>query len=209
MKTAVEERRDVIEYEITDDIDLNGWDIRKALRLFGKSNPAFIEWLHSPITYIETGDFAADARTLLPYVYTNESGIYHYRSMAKTNYRGYLRTDTVPLKKYFYVLRPLLAVRWLMCYGSPAPIEFDKLPHLIDDRPALLTDINYLLARKRETPELGRGKSVASINAFIEEELNRLELVNLSCTDKPEPLSQLNALFHKILAEKIPANNAP
>ena len=40
---GLEERRDVIEYEIVDDIDLNGWDARKALRLFRKSNPAFVE----------------------------------------------------------------------------------------------------------------------------------------------------------------------
>ena len=39
----LEERRDVIEYPILDEIDLNGWDVRKALRLFWKSNPAFIE----------------------------------------------------------------------------------------------------------------------------------------------------------------------
>ena len=34
----------MIEYPIVDDIDLNGWDVRKALKLFWKSNPAFVEW---------------------------------------------------------------------------------------------------------------------------------------------------------------------
>src|SRR5258708_18331952 len=62
----LEERRDVIEYEITDDIDLNGWDVRKALRLFWKSNPTVVEWLQSPIKYIEVGGFAAGARAVLP-----------------------------------------------------------------------------------------------------------------------------------------------
>jgi uncharacterized protein len=125
----LEERRDVIEYGITDNIDLNGWDIRKALRLFWKSNPAFVEWIQSPIKYIEVGTFATGVRELLPHVYAQESGIYHYRSMAKTNYRGYLRADFVPLKKYFYVLRPLLSVRWIERYGTAAPIEFDRLLH--------------------------------------------------------------------------------
>lgn len=80
----LEERRDVIEYPITDEIDLNGWDIRKALRLFWKSNPAFIEWIQSPIKYIEVGGFAQGARRLLSSVHSGESGIHHYRSMAKT-----------------------------------------------------------------------------------------------------------------------------
>src|SRR5690606_23509901 len=39
----LEERRDVIEYPIVDDIDLNGWDVRKALRLCWKADPASVE----------------------------------------------------------------------------------------------------------------------------------------------------------------------
>jgi len=59
------QQRDVIEYGIVDDIDLNGWDVRKALRLFWRSNPAFVEWVQSPIVYIEHGGFAELARGLL------------------------------------------------------------------------------------------------------------------------------------------------
>ncbi len=199
----LEERRDVIEYEITDDIDLNGWDIRKALRLFWKSNPAFVEWIQSPIKYIEAGGFAAGARDLLPHLYSQESGIYHYRSMAKSNYRGYLRGDMVPLKKYFYVLRPLLSVRWIERYGSAAPIEFDKLLHLIDGQTQLLADIGDLLIRKREAPEMGLAKPVASINSFIEDELERLESINPQRTQKSEPVPRLNALFHATLREEV------
>ena len=198
----LEERRDVIEYEITDDIDLNGWDIRKALRLFWKSNPAFIEWIQSPITYIESGAFANGARALLSQTYSPESGIYHYRSMAKTNYRGYLRAETVPLKKYFYVLRPLLSVRWIERYGSAAPIEFEKLLHLIEEKKALLSDIQSLLEKKRASPEMGLSVPIASITAFVEEELSRLDSVNPQRTQKPEPLPNLNALFHATLHEQ-------
>ena len=198
----LEERRDVIEYGITDDIDLNGWDIRKALRLFWKSNPTFVEWIQSPITYIESGGFATGARDLLPSVYSQESGIYHYRSMAKTNYRGYLRADSVPLKKYFYVLRPLLSVRWIERYGSAAPIEFDKLLHLIDGQRQLLADIEALLVKKRDLPEMGFSEPIASINLFIEIELERLESVNPQRAVKSEPLPLLNALFHTTLREQ-------
>jgi uncharacterized protein len=192
----LEERRDVIEYGITDDIDLNGWDIRKALRLFWKSNPAFVEWIQSPIKYIESGGFAEGARRQLPEVYSTESGIYHYRSMAKTNYRGYLRADSVPLKKYFYVLRPLLSVRWIERYGTAAPIEFEKLLHLIEDQPKLLNDIDALLTRKRASPEMGRAAPVISLNEFIEQELERLEVLRPSRSKRAEAAPKLNELLH-------------
>jgi len=197
----LEERRDVIEYPITDDIDLNGWDVRKALRLFWKSNPAFVEWIQSPIKYIESGGFAESARELLPQVYSTEHGMHHYRSMAKTNYRGYLRAERVPMKKYFYVLRPLLAVRWLERYGTAAPIEFGKLLHLIADRRQLLDDIDTLLARKRNAEEIGLSEPVAGIHAFIEEELTRLQTVYPPRIDRPDPLPALNALLHATLEE--------
>ncbi len=197
----LEERRDVIEYPIVDDIDLNGWDLRKALRLFWKSNPAFIEWIQSPIKYMEHGQFGAGARALLDDVYCVERGIYHYRSMAKTNYRGYLRADMVPLKKYFYVLRPLLAVRWLERYGTAAPIEFGKLLHLIEDRPELLDAIDELLRKKREAPEMGLSHQVPSIHRFVEDELARLEAIMPQRGDRSTPLPMLNALFHAVLRE--------
>ena len=197
----LEERRDVIEYAITDDIDLNGWDLRKALRLFWKSNPAFVEWLQSPIKYIEVGNFATQARELLPSIYSQESGIDHYRSMAKTNYRGYLRGESVPLKKYFYVLRPLLSVRWIERYGCAAPIEFGKLLHLIEDQPQLFSDIQTLLFKKQNAPELGLAEPVTSINDFIQKELDRLEIINSQHTQRSHPLEQLNALFKATVHE--------
>ncbi|QBB72445.1 nucleotidyltransferase domain-containing protein [Pseudolysobacter antarcticus] len=197
----LEERRDVIEYDITDDIDLNGWDLRKALRLFWKSNPAFVEWIQSPIKYIESGGFAVGARALLPAVYSNERGIHHYRSMAKTNYRGYLRADSVPLKKYFYALRPLLSVRWIERYGSAAPIEFEKLLHLIEGHDDLLRDIALLLEKKRAAPELGLSEPITRINTFIEAELQRLETYSSEHPHPPNAISSLNALFHSTLRE--------
>jgi uncharacterized protein len=201
LSVGLEEQRDVIEYPITDDIDLNGWDVRKALRLFWKSNPAFVEWIQSPIIYIQSGIFAERVRELLPSVYSSESGIYHYRSMAKTNFRGYLQSDLVPLKKYFYVLRPLLSVRWLERYNTPAPIEFQKLLHLIESDAPLLADIEALLARKRLAPELGVEPQVNNIHTFIEKELERLEIVNPSKQERGELLPKLTEVFQAVLQE--------
>ena len=145
----LEEKRDVIEYPIVDEIDISGWDIRKSLRLFKKSNPSFVEWLQSPIVYRDDNLFATQARKILAEDYSVEKGIYHYRSMAKTNYRGYLRKELVPLKKYFYVLRPILSILWLEKYRQPAPIEFDKLKTMVANNRALDEAIDLLLKRKK------------------------------------------------------------
>lgn len=199
----LEDKRDVIEYEIVDDIDLNGWDVRKALRLFWKSNPAFVEWIQSPIIYMEKGIFAKSARALLPSIYSCEKGIYHYRSMAKTNYRGYLKEDLVPLKKYFYVLRPLLAVKWLEKYNQAAPIEFDKVLELISDQKSLMKDVITLLDKKKSSLEKELSPSISSLNDFIESELERLESFTPGNADRTIEMNYLNALFHDVLDEEI------
>ena len=199
---SIDDKRDVIEYPIVDDIDLNGWELRKALRLFRNSNPAFVEWVQSPIVYLEHGPFAAACRSLLSAVYSCQRGIHHYRSMAKTNYRGYLREDMVPLKKYFYVLRPLLSVRWLEAYASPAPIEFSKLLHLIDGQSQLIGDIQELLAQKRASPEMGLAPQVASIHSFIEAEFLRLDAIDQEPAQPASKASErLNDLFVRCLPE--------
>jgi predicted nucleotidyltransferase len=196
----LEEKRDVIEYPIVDDIDLNGWDVRKALRLYWKSNPSFVEWIQSPITYIDTGFFRAESLRLLPCIYSVEKGIYHYRSMAKTNYRGYLRQEMVPLKKYFYVLRPLLAIQWLEVYGSAAPIEFHKLLKLVKDN-ELLAIIHGLLEKKKVSEETMLAPAIPSLNAFIEAELDRLEHIELAQSSRNIDMTRLNNFFQRIIGE--------
>ena len=200
VSVELEEKRDVIEYEIVDEIDISGWDVRKALRLFWKSNPAFIEWLQSPIVYIELGEFAQRARELMPEIYSIEKGIYHYRSMAKTNYRSYLRSDRVPLKKYFYVLRPLLSIMWLEKFHSPAPIEFDKLHSMVSQNSTLSGRIEELLERKKKSLEKELSQPVIELNQFIESELDRLEKYNEHPGARVKDMSKINTLFHSVLS---------
>ncbi len=196
----LEEKRDVIEYPIIDEIDLNGWDVRKALRLYWKSNPTFVEWIQSPMIYINSGSFREESRKILPSIYSVEKGIYHYRSMAKTNYRGYLRDKIVPLKKYFYVLRPLFAIQWLEKYGSVAPIEFNKVLELVKDN-ELLDTIHELLEKKKNSKEKMLISTIPILDKFIKSELSRLEEIKLPKLDREIEMAQLNKLFHMILSE--------
>lgn len=201
LSVGLEEQRDVIEYPIIDDMDINGWDLRKALRLFWKSNPGFVEWVQSTIIYEHSGSFHERAKALLPQVYSVESGIYHYRSMAKTNFRGYLQAPEVPLKKYFYVLRPLLSVRWLERFDKPAPIEFDTLRQVIDGEPELHRAIDDLLAIKRASPEMGLSPQIMPIQKFVERELHRLEAIKPTRSERKEVEPLLSQLFRSVLKE--------
>jgi hypothetical protein len=48
---TIADKRDVIEIPFDGDLDINGWDIRKSLKLLRKSNSPLLEWLSSPIKY--------------------------------------------------------------------------------------------------------------------------------------------------------------
>lgn len=197
----VEEKRDVLEYGITDDIDLNGWDLRKALRLLARSNPTAVEWLQSPIEYLSQGRLRNAALELLGKVYTPASGIHHYRSMAKTNYRGYLKAELVPLKKYFYVIRPLLAIRWIEQHSAAPPIELQKLLVGLEDRSDLLTDVSVLLEKKKVTAEMDVAAPLPRLNRYIESELNRLEGFSKEGMASSHHMDAASALFRSLVRD--------
>ena len=197
----LENRRDVIEQPLEDEIDLNGWDIRKALKLFHKSNPPLLEWLQCSIVYRERFSFAARLHALLPEFYSPKSSFYHYLHMAKGNLREYLRGDTVWRKKYFYVLRPLLAMRWIDQGRGPAPIEFQKLVDATVDDPTLLAAIGNLVSTKRAGVELDRGPRIPAISDFIENEITRLEQTASNRPDAAPAAEKLNSLFRSMLDE--------
>ena len=106
----LEKTRDVIEWQLDETLDINGWDLQKALRLLHKSNPTLFEWNNSPVVYRTTEDWMKLSRVIDEF-FLAKAGLYHYLSTAKKNYREYLKGETVKYKKYFYVLRPLLACR--------------------------------------------------------------------------------------------------
>jgi len=204
----VESRRDVIEYPIVDDIDCNGWDVRKALYLFTRTNGALLEWLRSPIRYIDRGSFATRLRELAPRAFDAKALCYHYSHMARGNAREYLYSDQVRLKKYFYVLRPLLAIRYIEEGRGIPPVAFDDLVAAVAP-PHLGESIGELLALKRETDELGLGDPVPVIDQFIQQELERHGTL-FSGQGRPELAEvvavhrELNELFRQAVRENGP-----
>ena len=97
--------KDVIELPINNILDINGWDLKKALTLFYKSNPTLFEWLNSPIVYMKT-IFLDEIRNIACRYFSEKHSLYHYISMAQRNYNEYLKGDAVKVKKYFLCASP-------------------------------------------------------------------------------------------------------
>ena len=92
--------------------------------------------------------------------------------MARRNAGQFLEKDQVKLKKYFYVLRPLLAIRWIEAGNGVPPVPFEEL--LRAQAPAhIITAVEELLEVKRRMPELGAGPKIPVINEFVNQELAR------------------------------------
>ena len=199
----LERKRDVIERAIEDQLDFSGWDLRKALQLLRKGNPPLMEWLMSPIVYLEEFNVADCMRDLVSRYYSPVASLYHYLQMARGNYRDYLKGQTVWVKKYFYVLRPLLAIKWIEQDLGVVPTEFQVLVDRVVASPQLKEEIRKLVAAKRSGEELDRGPRIERISEYIEEELARLESKQFEKKyAKPAgPVSEFNRLFRAALEE--------
>jgi predicted nucleotidyltransferase len=197
---TIQKKRDVIEVPIDDELDISGWDVTKALELLRKSNPPLLEWLQSPIIYMQTSSFANRLRDLMSEYYSPISCLYHYLHMAQNNYRKYLKDETVWIKKYFYVLRPVLACLWIEQGHGVVPIEFGKLVERVIAEPILKAEIDGLLKLKRAGAELDQGPKKPVISAFLERELARLPTV-IPANPQPHDPDSLDQLFADVLRE--------
>lgn len=199
---SVEEGRDVIELPIDDLLDVNGWDLRKSLRLMKKSNPVLLEWLSSPIVYREDVAAMAAYRSLAQDFYQSTACLHHYLHMAKGNFREYLQGEIVWLKKYFYVLRPVLACLWIECGLGVVPMAFDDLVAGVVKDEELKGSIAKLTELKRSGAEMDKGSRIAVIHSFLELEIARLTEVAAGIQKHPvsvELQEKMNRYFREVL----------
>lgn len=190
----LDKTRDVIEWQLDETLDINGWDLQKALRLLHNSNPTLFEWNNSPIVYKTTDEWKMISNKIEEY-FRQKSGLYHYLSTAKSNYREYLKGETVRLKKYFYVLRPILACKWIIEKKSPPPMLFSVLVEECLEKD-LLPVVEELLRVKMQTSELGLGKRLDVLNEYINNSIVEIEeILKTYPLDKQKTWEELNAIF--------------
>ena len=79
----IDTMKDVIEWQLDEVLDINGWDLRKALLAFGKGNPNVMEWANSPIIYRKAAEWAPVKEAALHY-FSEKSALCHYYGTANS-----------------------------------------------------------------------------------------------------------------------------
>lgn len=194
----LDEPRDVIEWQLDEVLDINGWDLKKTLAQFKKGNATLFEWANSPVVYYTTDTWKQIYERAKEY-FSVKAATYHYYGTAKNTYSQYLQDEMVKYKKYFYALRPLLAARYIEENQCPPPVLFDDLMKM--DIPKELRDgIEELLEKKKVTQEKDRNPQLPVIQEFIESELRRQKvLTDNREDDRLEDWEPLNMLFREVI----------
>ena len=193
---GIDDLRDVIELPVDEVLDVNGWDVRKALRLFRKSNSPLYEWLQSPVVYKKDKQFYNDLTQLAPNYFLLRAGYHHYLSMTKNCFENELQGDTVKVKKYFYALRPVLACQWIVDRQEMPPMEFAVLRQLIPNE--LQSEVDRLLKLKEQGNEKLFISRITSIHQFVEGTIKYCEENGKNIQEKQNSTEQLDVLFRKL-----------
>lgn len=193
------EVKDVIEWQLDDVLDVNGWDLKKALMQFHRSNATLFEWSNSPIVY-KKSTLWEEIYECAKIYFSRKAAIYHYYGTARSTLNGYLLEEQVKYKKYFYALRPLLACQYIEQYNSVPPVLFDDLLQM-DLPKGLRQGIDELLEVKKVTDEKEVNPHIPVIIDFIKTETKRQkQLVEVMEDDRRKEWDTLNQLFLDILS---------
>lgn len=193
-------KKDVIELPIDGLLDINGWDIQKALALLKQSNPALMEWIASPIEYQDVSEFKDSISQLAKAAFLPLSSCHHYLSMAKTHLGKNSQSKQVKIKKYLYSLRPILCCRWVIEKGNQPPMLFTDLLDVFLPDGHLRAEIDELLVIKKNSDEKDQINRSQRIEIFVEDEVKRLFQL---LPDKQMKLNNehFENLFRKIIGE--------
>jgi len=186
--------RDVIERPIEDELDVNGWDVRKALALLRSSNPTVLEWLHSPVIYRANDSFLESMMALAMSAMRPRSLYHHYLSMARNDWLKRLCSGQATAKRYLYVLRTLLCAQWVVERETIPPVAFGDLVEAMVPGPRLRAEIDRLLAIKSGSREKEVMPRHPVLDAFIEGTFKVLEGRPPVDTGKP-PVERFDAVL--------------
>ena len=194
----LETGKDFIDWELDETLDINGWDLSKALQHFHKSNATLFEWANSPVIYYTTSEWTQIMTDASAY-FACKPSMYHYYGTANKNYHEYLTDDMVKYKKYFYVLRPILACKWIETKACPPPVLFQTLAdNVLEEN--MKVSVETLVQKKMEMTESEKGPRIDEINEYIVKNLAYYkQKITLMEDDRNSDWDKLNQVFIAIL----------
>lgn len=195
---TVFEGRDVIECPISDELDVSGWDLRKALALLRKSNPTLMEWIDSPMVYRQHDTLATTFRNIAHRAFLPLASAHHYRSMARQHQSRGTGKDQVRLKHYLYSLRPCLAARWVIDTATQPPMQFSTLVDTYLPSGELRAIVDELLRLKSQSVETDVVDRLPALDDYIEASMLELESRMPESTPALTTL-ECNDIFHSML----------
>ncbi len=194
----LEEIRDSMDAQQDDLLDIEGWDLRRVLRMVYRSTPEVHEWFASPTIYRSTPE-AEEMKKLLPEYFSVKKCARNYLHVASLDFRTYFRDDEVWLIKYFYLLRQMLQAKWLLEEKSIPPMLFEELVRLkLDDE--WKDYILELLQKKKVTSELGKANRNKKLIEYIDQCISKMqEDVSALPDDGKKSWDMLNQYFYGVL----------
>lgn len=194
----LEEQKDVIEWQLDEVLDINGWDLKKTLVQFHKGNATLFEWADSPIVYKTTEEWEAVYESAKPY-FSVKAALYHYYGTANSTFKQYLQEDEIKYKKYVYALRPLLACKYIEERHEIPPVKFgDLLKQSLPER--LREEIKEMLMIKAESDEKDLKPKMPVIQEYIEKEIDRYGQLSKAMADDRNPdWTALDQVFLQII----------
>lgn len=191
---SIEPGRDVIELPIDDELDVSGWDLRKALGLLRAGNATAIEWLDSPVVYREADGFADAMRALCAMSFRRDRSFHHYLALSMKHLDEALRGDEVRLKKFLYSLRATLAAAWSLDRDNPPPMQLAALAESGAPDPTVRALIDELVAAKAGLDESARYCVPDALVDFVRAEHERLDAADVPKTP-PGPVEPFDQAF--------------
>ena len=166
--------RDVLEQAPDGVLDVNGWDVRKAVQLLVRGNATVPEWAGSPLVYRGDAGFRDDLLGLAVRIADRAGVASHYLPLGRRQWTRFLDEDgRMPLKKVFYVLRPALALLWLRQHPGAAvpPMRLQDLLAQVELPAATVRAVEELVERKATTREMGVDAVPDPVRRAVEEHL--------------------------------------
>jgi predicted nucleotidyltransferase len=190
---------ETVELGVDEDLlDISGWDLRKALRLFRKSNASVTEWLYSPIVYHEERNLIDRWRSLTRKVFAPKTSAAHYSGLGKNMFGTIKAAEKTTAKTYLYALRAVLAARFVLEQSRPAPVAFEELLKEVELDLALREEIEVMVRQKAVGAEADDIVRSERLDRFITEALDEAARVD-NLESRVAGADELDQLFRSAI----------